>query len=133
MNTAKIIPSIMTGILLLSACGGGGNGNSNNDISFAIAANAGAGGEINPGAVIVNEGETTRFTVTPDNGFTIDSITGCNGSLTGDIYTTGNITADCEVAATFTQDNNSNSFAIAANAGAVVRLTPVRSSLMKVK
>jgi len=45
----------------------------------------------------VIDGETTSFVVTPDNGYTIASVTGCGGSLSGDTYTTGPITADCTV------------------------------------
>ncbi len=34
-------------------------------------------------------------------GHSIDSVSGCNGSLSGNTYTTGAITADCTVTASF--------------------------------
>jgi subtilisin family serine protease len=49
----------------------------------------------------VNYNETIAFTVTPDNGYRIDTVTGCSGSLAGALYTTGPITGDCDVIATF--------------------------------
>jgi hypothetical protein len=50
----------------------------------------------------VNYGLTTSFTVTPDIGYYTESVTGCGGTWTGtNPYTTGPITADCTVTATF--------------------------------
>ena len=41
--------------------------------------------------------------VTPD-GYVIGDVSGCGGSLAGNVYTTGAVTADCEVDATFVVD-----------------------------
>ena len=49
-------------------------------------------------------GDTTTFTVTPAPSYVIDSVSGCNGSLEGSVYTTGAITGDCTVTATFAPD-----------------------------
>ncbi|MEZ5599753.1 MAG: hypothetical protein R3F36_01395 [Candidatus Competibacteraceae bacterium] len=46
-------------------------------------------------------GTTHRFIVTPNSGYQIDSVTGCDGSLGGTTYTTGPITANCTVTASF--------------------------------
>ncbi len=69
-----------------------------------ITTNAGAGGSINPTIRTVPIGQTTTFTVTPDAGFGIADVTGCDGSLSGNTYTTGPITGACTVSATFSQD-----------------------------
>jgi PKD repeat protein len=67
-----------------------------------ITPTVGAGGTISPATPVqVPPGSTTTFTVTPSSGYTIDSVTGCGGNLNGNVYTTGPITADCTVAATF--------------------------------
>jgi hypothetical protein len=50
----------------------------------------------------VEHGDTISFTLTPDSGYGIDRVEGCNGSLNGNIYTTGAITENCEVTASFT-------------------------------
>jgi hypothetical protein len=50
---------------------------------------------------LVNDGATTSFTLTPDPGYAIDTVTGCGGSLAGNLYTTAPVTADCTVDATF--------------------------------
>jgi hypothetical protein len=44
---------------------------------------------------------TTSFLVTPDTGYQLASVTGCGGTLNGTMYTTGAVTADCAVAASF--------------------------------
>ena len=59
----------------------------------------------------MDNGATTSFTLTPATGFAIASVSGCGGSLAGNVYTTGSITADCAVTATF--------------AKAVYKVTPV--------
>ncbi len=50
---------------------------------------------------VVEFNKTISFTVTPDNGYTILSVTGCGGTLVGNSYTTAPITADCTVTPTF--------------------------------
>ena len=63
---------------------------------------AGAHGQIAPGTPQnVADGATTSFTVTADPHYAIDAVTGCAGHLAGDTYTTGVISADCTVSATF--------------------------------
>jgi hypothetical protein len=52
---------------------------------------------------IVNDGETTSFTLAADSGFQIGTVTGtCGGNLAGNVYTTNAVTADCTVIANFT-------------------------------
>ena len=71
-------------------------------ITYTVTPSAGTGGTISPStAQQVNYGATTAFTVTPNTGYSIASVTGCNGSLSGNTYTTGAITANCTVTATF--------------------------------
>ena len=62
---------------------------------------AGAGGGVAPSAISVPHGETASFTITPVDGYGIDSVSGCNGSLSGRTYTTGPLTQECSVHATF--------------------------------
>ena len=87
-------------VLLLSACGSGGSGTS----SYTVTPSAGTGGSITPAtAQPVSSGNTTSFTLTPATGYAIGTVTGCGGTLSGSIYTTGAITADCTVTASFSQ------------------------------
>tara|TARA_B100000700_G_scaffold230615_1_gene255058 strand:+ start:24919 stop:26943 length:2025 start_codon:yes stop_codon:yes gene_type:complete len=121
MNSKILIPSLMA--LALTACGGGGsssspttgggNGGGDGDgggggetpiESFTVTASVGNGqGEISPSSVQVEEGATADFQVVPANGFEIDSVTGCDGVLAENTYTTGNISNDCEVVAKFSE------------------------------
>jgi len=73
----------------------------NAPITHNVTTNAGAGGSIAPGSATVNHNATTSFTITPDANYVIQSVSGCNGSLSGNVYTTGPIVADCVVAASF--------------------------------
>ena len=46
-------------------------------------------------------GQTTTCTATPDAGFMLDTISGCGGSSQTSPWTTGAITADCTISASF--------------------------------
>ena len=85
-------------VTLFTACGGGGGGTSER---FTVSTSTGANGSISPTSVTLNENDDTTFTVNPDTGYSINTITGCGGSLTGNSYTTGQITADCTVTVDF--------------------------------
>jgi hypothetical protein len=70
-------------------------------IQQAITASSDTNGSITcPSAV--NIGETGVCTVTPATGFQIASVNGCGGTLNGTSFTTGAITAECSVTASFT-------------------------------
>ena len=67
-----------------------------------VTANAGSGGSISPTSASVLEGSTTSFhSFTPSSDYSIASVTGCNGSLSGSTYTTGAVNAPCTVTASF--------------------------------
>ncbi len=75
--------------------------------SYTVNPSAGSGGTISPAtAQTVNHGATVAFTVTPNSGSSISSVTGCGGAFNSitKIYTTGAITADCTVTASFITD-----------------------------
>lgn len=91
---------------LLSACGG-----KDEPQRFTVTASAGSGGSISPGTRSVQSGQTTSFTLSVNEGYSIASVTGCNGSLSGNTYTTGAITAACSISATF----NLNSYTVLTN------------------
>ena len=70
--------------------------------TYTVAPSAGANGAISPSVPqTVNQNATTSFTVTPNSGYAIASVTGCGGTLNGSTYTTGLATANCTVTATF--------------------------------
>lgn len=70
--------------------------------TFSVTPSAGPSGSINPNTPqgVIYKG-TTTFTVTPNTGYATASVTGCGGTLLGNTYTTGPITGDCTVSATF--------------------------------
>ena len=81
------------------------------DVTGSVASGSGS---VSPPSQPVAKGETTILTVTPDSGWTIDSVSGCGGSLSGDTYTTGGVDANCWVSASFAI----NSYALIYTAGA---------------
>jgi hypothetical protein len=71
-------------------------------VRYRVTPSAGAGGVITPGSVQgAAPGTTLAFTLQPAAGFTVRGATGCGGSRNGNLYTTGPVSADCSVNATF--------------------------------
>jgi hypothetical protein len=75
---------------------------------YIVTAKVGTGGIISPLNCEVDYGDTITFALIPRRGYMIDSVTGCGGTLTRNTfpsilssYTTGAITNDCTVSATF--------------------------------
>ncbi len=50
---------------------------------------------------VVAQNAQATLIVTPNPGYRINTVTGCGGTLAGNFYTTGPITQDCAVSATF--------------------------------
>jgi hypothetical protein len=103
---------------LLVACGGGGSsgggGGDDDPITYTVTASAGTGGSISPTSDTVAQGETTSFTVTPNEHYSISGVAGtCGGTLSGSTYTTAPVTADCTVEASFVID----SYTVSTSAG----------------
>ncbi len=69
--------------------------------AYTVSATAGTGGDISPPSQMVDHGTTATFTIIPEDGSSIDSVSGCAGSLDGNTYTTGTITGACTVKASF--------------------------------
>ncbi|EOU2461900.1 DUF1566 domain-containing protein [Vibrio navarrensis] len=70
---------------------------------YTVTASASNGGAISPSTQTVNYAGSATFTLTPEAGYQIDAVTGCNGSLNGNTYTTSAISAACSVNASFKQ------------------------------
>ena len=71
-----------------------------------ITAKAGTGGKIAPsGTITIKDGTIQQFGIAANSGYTVLSVTGCNGTLsktsTGFTYKTGRVTGSCNVSASF--------------------------------
>jgi glucose/arabinose dehydrogenase len=68
---------------------------------YNVSANASASGSITPAIVSVEHGSTAEFSVIPGADAVLAGVSGCGGALTGSRYTTGPVTAECAINATF--------------------------------
>ncbi|NOX75116.1 MAG: integrin [Gammaproteobacteria bacterium] len=102
LNHVKTSPLVIILTVLLAACGGGGNDSVNVD-RYTVSTTASLGGGIGPVSATVDRNANTSFVITPDANYGIASVTGCGGTLSDDntTYTTGPITEDCTVDASF--------------------------------
>ena len=69
--------------------------------SYTVTTIAGTGGTFSAPSRLVDYGKTTSFILTPNPGYQIGSVTGCGGNLSGTTYTTGLITGNCTINASF--------------------------------
>ena len=91
-------------------------------VTFTINASAGANGSISPnGAVVVNQGASQSFTITPNSCYHVADVL-VDGSSAGAVtnYTFNNVQANHTIAASFAID----SLTITASAGAGGTITP---------
>lgn len=72
-----------------------------------VSTSVGTQGSISPTSALVASGSSTQFTIAPNVGYAIDSISGCSGSLSGNTYTTGSVSSDCTVTITFKMASDS--------------------------
>ncbi len=114
MRFIKIaLPSLVS--VVIAACGGGGGGGSGSgsgadsplisggseDVVVSVTGNI-IHGSISPSQnQAVEAGEQVVFTVMPDNGYRLE-ISGCGGTLLGDIYTTAAVDENCSISVSFT-------------------------------
>ena len=97
-----LIVFIFIASLMLSACGGGGGGGGAIPPGNSTASSdASDGGRVEPTEQTVANGNKAVFTLIPDTGYTIDTITGCGGELNGNIYTTDVLVNNCIFNASF--------------------------------
>lgn len=75
--------------------------------SYTITATAGAGGSISPsGSVTVSDNDSQTFTITPDSGYEIDTLTVDGSTVTATTsYTFTNVTEDHTIYVTFKQSH----------------------------
>lgn len=71
--------------------------------TYKITTQATTGGKISPESIDVSYNTNTSFTISTNIGYQIESVTGCNGTLNNNEYTTGTVTSDCQINATFTK------------------------------
>jgi serine protease len=69
--------------------------------SYSVDTSSGGNGTIEPSEAEVDHGAAAIFVITADDGFLVESVTGCGGEFEGTSYTTGPITAACTISATF--------------------------------
>jgi hypothetical protein len=88
---------------------------------YTVTSSAVGNGTISPPSQSVQDGATTQFIVTPGIGYHATMGGSCPaGSLVGTAYTTGVITADCDVTATF----SINQYDVTSSAGANGSINP---------
>jgi len=96
---------ILLGLNLIG-CGGSSSGEKESPTqpiiqSYEVSASASTGGVITPTNQSIQSGNKATLNISLDEGYEIDSVIGCEGSLNSNVYTTDVITAACEVSATF--------------------------------
>ncbi|QJR16044.1 IPTL-CTERM sorting domain-containing protein [Usitatibacter palustris] len=94
--------------------------------SYTVTPSAGANGTIAPNtAQVVGHGGTTSFTATPGVGYTTSwAGSTCPGTPAGNTFTTGAITANCSVAASFTLNSYTVTPSLFGGNGTISPTTP---------
>ena len=80
-------------------------------LSYTASASSNEGGSVSPEYLSVEEGDSVTFTITPDAGYTIQSVTDSNGNSYGssNSVTIKNIKGDVSISVTFKSDGSNPS------------------------
>lgn len=92
--------ALIAPIILLTYCASGSC--DKNSMTFTVSVNVVGNGTINLASATVNLNDKISFIITPKMGNKIETVSGCGGSFSGNTYTTGPVTTDCIVSASFT-------------------------------
>ena len=97
--------------LLLTGCGGGGGGGSAAEIApqpppaprytISTRIDGEGAGTVEPESLTLDEGRRGEFTLRPDAESDLAAVTGCDGELDGNRYTTAAVAEDCQIRVTF--------------------------------
>jgi hypothetical protein len=69
--------------------------------AYTLTASAGSGGSVVPLRLIVDHDDRAVFTLTPAEGFTTGSVSGCPGTLSGNLFTTAAVRGECLLVVNF--------------------------------
>ncbi len=72
-------------------------------LSYQVTAVAGAGGTITPPEQSVFYGDVAVVEVQPEEGYRIEQVSGCGGSLNGGYYASAQVFSACEISVTFSE------------------------------
>ena len=115
-------PALLVFLLTsLTACGGGSDTpKPTPEISkYTVTVDHNSGGAVSPTTASVESGSTATFEISPDEGYSVSSASGCNGSLTDLSYTTGAINQACTVQVTFAESVVSTTIAVSDDVAAL--------------
>lgn len=110
MNLIKKLICVPFFCIFVQSCGGGGDADGEappgstlppQPTQLVVTATQASGGSVLPLSQNVQNGATATLNITPDEGYTTTSASGCGGTLNGNTYTTAAVTASCTVSASF--------------------------------
>ncbi|MCF1430105.1 MAG: ImpA family metalloprotease [Shewanella sp.] len=94
--------------LILTGCGGGSadedgapDNPSPTPTFYLASTQSGSGGQLQPSSLKIESGKQGSFSIVPDSGYVLGEITGCDGTLADGIFTTGVMSSDCSISASF--------------------------------
>lgn len=105
-------------VVIVSACGGGGqqysassssseassSSSSSSSEALEVSTETTGQGTVTPSQIQLEPGAVAEFTVQPDPGYSVESITGCPGQLEAMIFTVGALQSSCELSVTFSMN-----------------------------
>lgn len=87
---------------------------------YNLTTTAGTGGSISPATIQVAHGQPASFTLLPDADYMVAQVTGCDGTLSGNSFQINQVTAACNLSATFSK----TAVTLTATASAGGRISP---------
>lgn len=95
-------------LFMVSACGGGGSSShppdQDNPTTFRISSIVPEGGRITPDTADIAVNGSAQFMITAEEGFNLEEVEGCEGTLEGMQYSVQSVTANCSITVNFSRN-----------------------------
>ena len=89
--------------LALMSCGGEDGSSIQGPESHRISTSVTGQGTVSPESADISDGSSAQMILQPEEGYTVATASGCNGSMQSNLYYISSVTQDCTVNVLFTE------------------------------
>ena len=89
--------------LALMSCGGEDGSSIQGPESHRISTSVTGQGTVSPESADISDGSSAQMILQPEEGYTVATASGCNGSIQSNLYYISSVTQDCTVNVLFTE------------------------------
>ncbi len=95
--------AVLISALALASCGGEDGTSIQGPESHRVSTSVTGQGSVSPESADISDGSSAQMILQPEEGYTVATASGCNGSMQSNLYYISSVTQDCTVNVLFTE------------------------------